>query len=114
MSMYMQGVFYHHSNIVNIEENDDGTYTYYDADWNVVTLTDSEVTTATAKGNEILADRQLEKLRKARNNRLAETDYWGNPDTPDMTQAQLDYRQALRDITNTYTSLETVVWPTKP
>lgn len=24
------------------------------------------------------------------------------------------YRQALRDITNTYTSLDDVVWPTKP
>lgn len=30
------------------------------------------------------------------------------------SEAQLAYRQALRDITNTYTSLDDVVWPTKP
>ena len=53
-------------------------------------------------------------LRKKRNQLLAETDHWAYQDTPDMTQAQLDYRQALRDITNTYTSLDDVVWPSKP
>ena len=114
MSMYMQGVFHHHSNIVNIEEHDDGTYTYYDADWNVVTLSDAEEAAATTKGNQLLSDRKLEKLRKARNKRLAETDYWDASDTPAMSQAQIDYRQALRDITDTYSSLDTVVWPTKP
>ena len=36
-------------------------------------------------------------LRLERNRRLAETDWWVLPDrTP--TQAQLDYRQALRDL----------------
>jgi hypothetical protein len=30
------------------------------------------------------------------------------------TDDQIAYRQALRDITDTYTSLEDVVWPTKP
>jgi hypothetical protein len=31
-----------------------------------------------------------------------------------MTQAQTDYRQALRDITDTYSSYLDVVWPVKP
>ena len=33
-----------------------------------------------------------------------------------MTQAQSDYRQALRDITDTYSSMddEGFAWPTKP
>ena len=53
-------------------------------------------------------------LRVERNKKLASTDHWAYQDTPDMTQAQSDYRQALRDITNTYTSLSDVVWPTKP
>ena len=57
---------------------------------------------------------QLEDLRTERNKKLAETDYWGASDTPTMSQAQIDYRQALRDITDTYTSLSDVVWPTKP
>lgn len=55
----------------------------------------------------------LERLRAERDRRIAETDWWVLPDrTP--TQEQLDYRQALRDITETYTSLDDVVWPTKP
>jgi len=56
----------------------------------------------------------LEELRIVRNSMLLETDYWNAPDTPDMTSEQTTYRQALRDITNTYTSLDDVVWPTKP
>lgn len=55
----------------------------------------------------------LDLLREERNFKIAETDWWVLPDrTP--SQAQLDYRQALRDITETYTSLDDVVWPTKP
>ena len=55
----------------------------------------------------------LNALRNQRDAKIAETDWWVLPDrTP--TQAQLDYRQALRDITNTYTSRDDVVWPTKP
>jgi len=55
----------------------------------------------------------IAELRAERNALLSSTDWWVLPDrTP--TQEQLDYRQALRDITNTYQSLDTVVWPTKP
>ncbi len=53
-------------------------------------------------------------LRNERDLRLRETDHWAYQDTPDMTQAQIDYRQALRDITKTYSSINDVVWPTKP
>lgn len=52
-------------------------------------------------------------LRAERDRLLAETDWWAVSDRT-MTQAQIDYRQALRDITATYTSLDEVVWPTKP
>lgn len=55
----------------------------------------------------------LNALRDERNQRLANTDWWVMPDRT-ATQAQLDYRQALRDITNTYSSLDDVVWPEKP
>ena len=58
-------------------------------------------------------EEKLRDLRLARETKLRKTDWWVLPDrTP--TQEQLDYRQALRDITNTYTSLDDVVWPTKP
>ena len=59
------------------------------------------------------ADRDLADLRTERNNLLAETDYFGNSDVT-MNEAMTTYRQALRDITNSATSLEDVVWPTKP
>lgn len=55
----------------------------------------------------------MDQVRVIRNILLAETDWWVLPDrTP--SQAQLDYRQALRDITDTYTSPDDVVWPVKP
>ena len=77
------------------------------------TTTAAERTAIEAKFAEFDADRDLHNLRHIRNGLLAETDWWVLPDRT-ATQAQLDYRQALRDITNTYTSVQTVVWPTKP
>ena len=52
-------------------------------------------------------------LRAERDLRLAETDYYALSDVT-ITTAMQTYRQALRDITDTYSSLDTVVWPTKP
>jgi hypothetical protein len=31
-----------------------------------------------------------------------------------MTDAQTEYRQALRDIPDTFSTLDTVIWPDKP
>jgi hypothetical protein len=55
----------------------------------------------------------IRRLREERNIKLAETDWWVLPDRT-ATDEQTAYRQALRDITDTYTSLDDVVWPTKP
>ena len=65
-----------------------------------------------AKIEELVTEKPLAELRAERDRRIAETDWWVLPDrTP--TQAQLDYRQALRDITK-YSSLDDVIWPEKP
>lgn len=56
---------------------------------------------------------KLGKLRRKRNVLLKQTDWWASSDLT-MTEAQTAYRQALRDITETYTSLDDVVWPEKP
>lgn len=56
---------------------------------------------------------EMEGLRIERNKRLKNTDWWALSDQT-MTDEQAAYRQALRDITNTYSSLNDVVWPTKP
>ena len=66
-----------------------------------------------AKLTELQNAEPMRLLREERDRLLAQTDWWVLPDHT-ATQAQLDYRQALRDITNTYTSLDDVVWPSKP
>lgn len=59
------------------------------------------------------AEFSLKELRFQRDQRLSATDWWVLPDrTP--TPEQLAYRQALRDITENFTSIEAVVWPEKP
>jgi len=73
-------------------------------------VTWNEITT---KMEALVTEKPLQELREERNRRLAESDWMVLPDRT-STQAQLDYRQSLRDITNTYGSLETVVWPVKP
>ena len=59
------------------------------------------------------ADRDLADLRTERNRLLADTDFYGNSDVT-MSEAMTTYRQALRDITNSATSLDDVTWPEKP
>ena len=66
-----------------------------------------------AKVTEIETNAPINELRLERNAKLAETDWWVLPDRTATTE-QTAYRQALRDITDTYSSLDTVVWPTKP
>lgn len=63
--------------------------------------------------DEEIAEVELSSLRYQRNQKLAETDWWANSDLT-MTAEQTAYRQALRDITNNYSSLDDVVWPDQP
>lgn len=66
-----------------------------------------------AKRDALIAAQPLKELRAERDRKLAETDWWAVADRT-MTAEQTAYRQALRDITNTYASLDEVVWPVKP
>ena len=86
----------------------DGVISWVDAE-----QTQPSQTEIDAKVAELQTAQPLDDLRTARNKRLLDTDWMANQDRT-MSQAERDYRQALRDITNTYTSLDTVVWPTKP
>jgi hypothetical protein len=67
--------------------------------WEVVDLTEEE-----------LADR----ARGKRFYLLRETDYLVFSDTPEASQAWLDYRQALRDIPAQAGFPTNIVWPTQP
>lgn len=83
---------------------------YYDPEgnWNNEAPSIEEVT---IKVSEYL----LDDLRKERDSLLRETDWVGADDVPqELKDKWYPYRQALRDITETYSSLEEVVWPDKP
>ena len=65
------------------------------------------------KIDELNASEPINLLREERNLKIAETDWWASSDLT-MSVERAAYRQALRDITETYTSLDDVVWPEKP
>lgn len=77
------------------------------ADWGV---TWDEVN---EKLQDLTAAEPMKELRAERDRLIAATDWWASSDLT-MTDAQTAYRQALRDITEDYDSLDDVVWPTKP
>jgi hypothetical protein len=76
-----------------------------------LTETEDEIIT----GHEVVP-RPLEErpqvARARRNFMLADTDYWMLSDTPEPTQAQLDYRQALRDVPQQSGFPQNIEWPT--
>ena len=53
------------------------------------------------------------RVREMRDDFLAKTDWWATSDRT-MTQAEIDYRQALRDVPQQTGFPENVTWPTKP
>lgn len=86
-----------------------------DANGTAIESTDHGIAWATvaAKRDELIAAQPMKQLRAERDRKLAETDWWAVADRT-MTAEQTAYRQALRDITVSYSSLDDVVWPTKP
>ena len=73
-----------------------------------------------AKLTELQNAEPMRLLRLERNSKLSETDWWCCSDR-NPTQAQLDYRTALRDLPSTASpsldengQLTGVTWPTKP
>ena len=64
-------------------------------------------------------DRAIDHLRQKRNNLLKETDYYALSDVTMSTDMQ-NYRQSLRDLTNSISDDDTaddvkaIVFPTKP
>jgi len=94
--------------ITGSDENGIATESTDPADFGV---TWNEIQTAIAE----LVDDGLINLRAERNRKIAETDWTQMEDIPQATRdAWKPYRQALRDITETYSSPENVVWPEKP
>lgn len=84
--------------------------------WNVdgkTQPTQSQLDALDTQGNAYDEADAIEILRRVRNNKLAETDWMANSDVS-LSDEWKTYRQQLRDITKSYSSLDKVVWPTKP
>ena len=103
--MKHEAIFALHPSVVNITGD-----IAYDANGNVVAWNADAVAT---KETELENAYKLKQLRTERNRRLVETDHYGLSDQT-MTSDMSTYRQALRDITKSATSLDDVTWPEKP
>jgi len=92
-------------------------------DWDTIQMSDGSVRPTDSEINSVLQqsrqDTALSILREKRNQLLAQTDWMAVSDRT-MTQTQIDYRQALRDITTQAPSLDSdgnltgITWPTPP
>jgi len=84
-----------------------------------IPLTDEEETARDAEEKAVEDAKPAKawgRLRKERNARLAETDFYGISDLT-MSDDMKAYRKALRDLPASYnntTVLQTITWPTKP
>ena len=70
-----------------------------------------------AKYDELVAAHPISLLRESRDKKLAETDWIVTKSLESGVAVPSNwqtYRQALRDITETYTSLDDVNWPENP
>ncbi len=89
----------------------------YDVNGNEIVVDEDAITKEVSK---LLAKIPTKRLREERNRRIVETDWWVLPDRT-ASQAQKDYRQALRDLPSNAEpqldengQLTNVTWPTKP
>ena len=77
----------------------------------------SNGTVSSVTGDAAVTQKNMEDLRAMRNQMLTDTDWTQSADSP-LTDSQktswATYRQSLRDITDSATSLDDVTWPTKP
>ena len=86
-------------------------------EWLDETLTEPTAAQITAKYDELVAAEPLNEVRVVRNRLLAETDWeivMHKEKGTNIPTALKTYRQALRDITDSATSLDDVTWPEKP
>lgn len=93
--------------------------TYDGLEWDETnTLPKPTLEELTEKWNEHVAAQPLKELRTKRNTLLEQTDKYALPDwphsTPEVRQAWLDYRQALRELPSTTEDPENPVWPVRP
>jgi hypothetical protein len=111
-------LFYDAPDVLGIDavcQKDDGLFYVWEGndEASVVALTDDQIAQVQAYVDENLPTWHLQELRRVRDEKLAETDWWVVSDRT-ATAEQLAYRQALRDLPANTTDPANPVWPTKP
>ena len=104
--------------IIQLNDKDE----HYIAGWNIEDKkqpTDAQLKEVESKAKTTDATNKLNYLRTVRNMKLTETDWVVIKEREEGGSVSnfadwKKYRQELRDITNTYKSLEDVKWPTAP
>ena len=96
--------------VVGVDKNGSAILSDDSNDWERAGITWGTIKT---KLNELNELEPMKLLREERNRRIAETDWWASSDLT-MSAERTAYRQDLRDITETFSSLDDVVWPDKP
>ena len=84
---------------------------------NVIVIIDDVTKPTETQVNAKIAEVKLDEVRSVRNSKLAETDWVVTMHKElgtNIPAAMKTYRQALRDITDSATSLDDVTWPEKP
>jgi len=110
-----QAIFNVYSTVTNISE-EDGVIRAFDSEGNNVEI-DTSSSEYTDELSTLTTEFDLESLRVERNAKLAETDWVVTMHKElgtNIPTAMKTYRQALRDITDSATSLDDVTWPEKP
>lgn len=75
----------------------------------------AEIEAREAEWSAAETERKWEQVRLKRDALMKETDWAALPDSPHATSTELlNYRQALRDLPQTYDKPEDVVWPDNP
>lgn len=96
--------------VVGVDDNNLAILSDDSDAWEKAGITWGTVKTKLIELNEL---EPMKLLREERNRRIAETDWWASSDLT-MSAERTAYRQDLRDITETFSSLDDVVWPDKP
>ena len=96
--------------VVGVDDNNLAILSDDSDAWEKAGITWGTVKTKLIELNEL---EPMKLLREERNRRIAETDWWASSDLT-MSSERTAYRQDLRDITETFSSLDDVVWPDKP
>ena len=112
MSIKRDAIAAAYPDAVSILVQEDGTAKAWDKDHKEITLSDSKINEKTAAAKAAV---DLDRLGLERNDLLIQTDYLALADNT-ISDDMKTYRQALRDITKTYSSVddEGFAWPTKP